>query len=99
MRIEQSSQNEGAGHLDVLGTEKHLSAIHTIGKDASNERKQNDRQLSEKQIKSKIKGIFCQIINQPTLRKLLHKRPYGRSACAHPHDAEIAVLECTEDAA
>jgi len=52
-----------------------------------------------KQVQTEIERIFGEIVDQPTLRELLHECADGRDACANPHQAEIAVSKGPENAA
>jgi hypothetical protein len=90
------SQHERARHLDVLRIEKHLSAIHAIGEDAPEQRKQHDGQLAKKQVEAQIKRVFGEIVDQPALRELLHKRSRGRDTRPNPHKPEVAMAKRTK---
>ena len=52
-------------------------AMTAIGKDATDERKEHDRQLPQEEIQAEVKGIFGEIVNQPALCELLYKRTNG----------------------
>jgi hypothetical protein len=73
----QHCQHKGADHLDVLRVKQHLFSVQAISKDATDERKEHDRQLPQEEIQAEVKGIFGEIVNQPALCELLYKRTNG----------------------
>jgi hypothetical protein len=93
---EQCRENEGASHLDVLGGQQHFPSIHTIGEDTPDQREQDDRELPQEKIQSQIKGILCEVIDEPALCELLNKRPDGRGTCSDPHQAKITMPKRSE---
>ncbi len=95
---EQYRQHKGADHLDVLRVKQHLFPVQAISKDTTDERKEHDRQLPQKEIQAEIKRILGEIVDQPALRELLYKRANGGDTRSQPHDPEIAVSKRSEDA-
>ncbi len=96
VREEQKRQHKGAGHLDVLRLEQHLLSIQAVSKDTTHQRKEHDRQLSQEKVQTQIKRVPGEIVNQPALRELLHKRADGGNAGSYPHDAKVAIPERPE---
>ena len=91
-------QRKGADHLDILRRQQHLLPVQAVSKHTTEEGKEHDRQLPQEQIQSEIEGISGEIVDQPALCKLLHKRAYGRNTSSQPHDPKITVPKRSEDA-
>src|ERR1700733_12811661 len=94
----QKRQQEGTGHLDVLGGEQHFPSIQAIGEDPAEERKHNDRQLTQEEVQPQVKGVFGEKVDQPALGKLLYECANGRGTGSKPHEAEIAIAKGSENA-
>jgi hypothetical protein len=99
VRKEQSGQYKCADHLDILRPEQHLPAVQAIREDTPDQREENDRQLTEKEVQPQVEGVFGEVINQPALCKLLNERSNRRGARTQPHQAEVAVAKGSESAA
>src|SRR5579864_2530277 len=96
--IKQHGQDAGRSDLGVLRDEQHLAAVAAVGDDAADQRKQNDRRLSEEGVEAQIERVLRESVNQPGLGHRLHPTADARSAGAQPEQAEIAIGEGLEDA-
>ncbi len=93
--VDQRSQRECRGHLNVLRGEQQPFPIVAIGNDPADQRQQQDGQLAKEGIEpqKERRRRAGDGQHQPVLRDLLHPRPDGRGERAEPQDAEVAVGE------
>src|SRR5215471_17161063 len=97
VEIEQRSERECTGHLDVLRHQQELAAVGSVCENSADERKQHDRQLAQKQVQAEVERVFGEIVDQPALSELLHESPDGGSTCSQPHQAEVTVGKRSEN--
>src|SRR5262249_48293568 len=95
----EDREDGSRSHLHILRSEKDLASFDAIGDDATDQRKQEDRDAAEKLVQRQQESRVTEAVNQPALRHNLHPGTNAGSAGANPHQAEIAILKCLEDPA
>ena len=99
VEVHQDGERARRGHLNVLRRHQRFPAVVAIGKDAADEREQDDRELLQERVEAEVERRVGQREDQPVLRDNLHPGPDGRTAGADPLDAEIPVHERRQHAA
>ena len=94
----QNREQAGAGHLHLLRAEQYPPPLDAVGHHAADQGKQEDGNAAQELIERQQKCGVAEAVDQPALRHDLHPRADAGRAGADPHQPEIAILKCFEDA-
>src|SRR5262249_4699246 len=82
--------------LYVLRGEQNASSFYPIGNNASDQRKEKDRNPAQKLIQCKQESGMAEPIDEPALGDDLHPGANAGNAGPKPHQPEVTVGKCFE---
>ena len=94
----QECQHRGARHLNVLRCQQHLAPLDSVGHHSADQGEEKNRNAAEKLIECQQECGVAKAIDQPALCDDLHPRADAGRTGSDPHQPEIAILKCFEDA-
>jgi len=91
-------QSESTKHLNKLRAKQDVAAIFSIGNYAAKKRKKEYRDLPAECVQPEVYRRIGKPVDEPRLSDELHPGSDARGTGAQPHQPEIAVFECSENA-